>query len=74
MSPSYRLDVGFRYVKNHPKGKSTYSFGIYNLYNRANPYFYYFDTDKTVDNTIRILLKQKSLIPFLPSLNYTYEF
>jgi len=74
MSPSHRLDIGLKYVKNHPKGKSIYSFGIYNLYNRANPYFYYFDTDKTVDNTIRILPKQKSLIPFLPSINYTYEF
>lgn len=74
MTPSHRLDVGLKYVKSHRRGKSTYSFGIYNLYNRANPYFYYFDTDKTVDNTIRILPKQKSLIPFLPSLNYTYEF
>lgn len=74
MSPSHRLDIGLKYVKNHHKGKSIYSFGIYNLYNRANPYFYYFDTEKTADNTIRILPKQKSLIPFLPSLNYTYEF
>lgn len=74
MSPSHRLDIGLKYVKNHRRGKSTYSFGIYNLYNRANPYFYYFDTTKTEDNTIRILPKQKSLIPFLSSLNYTYEF
>jgi len=74
MSPTHRLDIGLKYVKTHRKGKSIYSFGVYNLYNRANPYFYYFDTEKTVDNTIRILPKQKSLIPFLPSLNYTYEF
>lgn len=76
MIPTHRLDIAIKYKRKHKKGKSMYIFSIYNLYNKANPYFLYFSENKgnSVDNTTRLELKQKSLIPFLPSINYTYEF
>ncbi len=76
MPSTHRLDISLRYTKNHKKGRSILNFSIYNLYNRANPYFVYFEESniKNENNTTKILPKQKALIPFLPSINYTYEF
>ncbi len=70
--PSYhRLDVGLNYHKKTKWGESTWSFGIYNAYNRQNPFFldigYLQNSDKKV-------LKQISLFPFLPSVSYSFKF
>lgn len=74
MKPTHRLDIAFRYIVPLKKGRSILSLGIYNVYNRANPYFIYFGKEQTKEDVTRIVPKQKALIPFLPTFNYTYEF
>ena len=74
MPSTHRLDVSLRYTKTQKKGRSIFSIGVYNVYNRSNPYFIYFDTGKNENGSRRFLPKQKALIPFLPTINYTYEF
>ena len=74
MPSTHRLDISLNYSKEHSKGRSTVSIGVYNVYNKSNPYFVYFDTEKSEMNSTRIVPKQKSMIPFLPSFNYSYEF
>nr|WP_320117687.1 hypothetical protein [uncultured Marinifilum sp.] len=74
MSSTHRLDISLRYTKKRKYGRSILSVGVYNVYNRSNPYFVYFDTEKSDNRTSRFLPKQKALIPFLPTINYTYEF
>jgi outer membrane receptor protein involved in Fe transport len=65
MPDYHRLDIGLT-VKQR---KGTWNFGIYNVYNRQNPYFYYFTK---VGNIYK--MKQTSLFPILPSISYTYIF
>jgi CarboxypepD_reg-like domain/TonB-dependent Receptor Plug Domain len=71
--PNYhRMDIGASRIKINKKGKeTTLSFGVYNLYNKANAYYidlsYQYDTKKTV-------IKQYSLIPFLPYISYSSKF
>lgn len=70
--PAYhRLDLGLNYHKKTKWGESTWSFGLYNAYNRKNPFFldigYLKDSNKKV-------LKQISLFPLLPSISYSFKF
>jgi len=68
--PSYhRLDVGINMHKEKKWGERTWSFGVYNLYNRKNPFYLYFGSE----NNNRVL-KQVSLFPIIPSIRYSFKF
>lgn len=59
--------------------KDSYSawwvFSIYNLYNRQNPYYLYFDVSGNAeDYNLDIEAKKVSLFPILPSISYRFEF
>ena len=70
MSAFHRLDLGFNFGDKHGFG-----FGVYNAYNRKNPYFIYFDDDYDPNTTdIKRRAKQVSLFPLLPWLNYRFKF
>lgn len=86
MRAYHRLDFAFKYTK-YPKKhhrKVEWVFGIYNLYNRKNPYCYYYDSPG--DNGIFIsqnphsyeftptILKQFSLFPIMPMVSYKIWF
>ncbi len=71
--PSYhRLDVGVNLHKEKKWGKRTWSFGLYNAYNRQNPFFMYFTHEHNYQNDQ--VLKQLSLFPVIPSVCYKFEF
>lgn len=75
--PSYhRLDVSATYLrKKRKKFESSYTFAIFNVYNRANPYFIYFDSEGSVtDGSLQLQAKQVSLFPILPSITYNFKF
>ena len=82
MRSYHRLDVGFNFHKKKKWGERIWSVSIYNLYNRQNPYFYYFDTPHetyTQSNPIptkkpQQKLFQQSLFPIIPSVAYRFEF
>jgi len=68
--PSYhRLDIGINFHKEKKRGTRTWSYGIYNIYNRQNPFFLYFDQENGES-----VLKQTSLFPILPSISYGFKF
>ncbi len=68
--PSYhRLDVGVNLHKDKKWGHRVWSFGVYNAYNRKNPFFLEFG----YDNNNRVL-KQYSLFPIIPSVRYSFTF
>lgn len=57
------------------KFKSSFNFSIYNVYNRANPYFIYFDNEVDAANgTVSTQAKQVSLFPILPAITWNFEF
>ena len=77
--PSYhRLDLGATYAPNkHPekKLKSEWVFSVYNVYNRKNPYFIYFDqTGSPYDGTLKVQGKQVSIFPVIPSVTWNFKF
>ncbi len=68
-APYHRLDVGFNFKKQLKKSERNIYVGVYNLYNRQNPYYYYFK------NTIKgQKLYQYSLFPVIPSVGFKYVF
>ncbi len=74
----HRLDFSATYTPkpNSPKKfKSSWVFGIYNVYSRLNPYFIYFDqTGSPFDGTLQVQAKQVSLFPIIPSVTWNFKF
>ncbi len=69
--PAYhRLDVSINLKKEKKWGERTWSFGIYNAYNRQNPFFLEFTRD--VNGSPQ--LSQYSLFPLIPSFTYSFKF
>jgi len=69
--PAYhRLDLSFNMHKKLKKATRTWSIGIYNVYNRKNPYYLYFG----YDDQGRKRLTQISLFPIIPSFSYSLTF
>ncbi len=69
--PAYhRLDIGINRHKVRKWGKQTWSFGVYNAYNRQNPFYLFFG----YDNWGNRALKQMSIFMMIPSISYSFEF
>ncbi|MDG1160227.1 MAG: TonB-dependent receptor [Flavobacteriales bacterium] len=69
--PAYhRLDVGVNLHKETKYGQRTWSFGLYNAYNRQNPFFLYFKNEGFGNRG----LYQISLFPVIPAFTYNFEF
>jgi hypothetical protein len=57
------------------KWRSNWTFGVYNAYNRANPFFIYFDASGNPGaGTFQVVAKQVSLFSILPSVTWNFEF
>jgi len=91
MAPYHRLDLsatwyGKEYkekrdvatgetVKVKKKLKTNVAISIYNVYNRANPYFLYVDNDGDfLQGDFDINVKQVTLFPIIPSVTWNFEF
>jgi hypothetical protein len=70
--PFHRMDVGFSFYNIYKWGKAKFFIGLYNAYNRNNPFYTELVRNKT-DNS-RFEFKQFSLLPLLPSLSYSISF
>ena len=69
--PAYhRLDFVFNINKDTKYGERTWSLGLYNAYNRQNPFFLYFSSDDFGKRG----LYQISLFPVLPAITYSFKF
>ena len=81
--PNYhRLDIGINFHKQKKRGVRTWSIGVYNAYNRQNPFYLYWGYDNVggyndqgwyYEDSERAL-KQVSLFPLIPSISYSYKF
>lgn len=75
MRSYHRADLGIRFKKQKKRGERIWNLGIYNVYNRANPFYYYFST--TFDQRTLLesrQLKQVALFPIIPTISYTFKF
>lgn len=71
--PAYhRMDISFTYLhKKTEKWESSWNFSVYNVYNRANPYFIYFSPDIA---TLSVKAYMVYLFPILPSVAWNFKF
>ena len=78
LPPYDRLDLAAIYTPTHKLNKKLYSnwvFSIYNVYDRLNPYFIYFDqTGSPYNGTLQVQAKKVSLFPILPSVTWNFHF
>ena len=65
----HHLDIGITFSKSKKYGVRNWTIGIYNLYNRKNPYMVYFEVN---GNDLKLM--QLSLFPIMPSLSYSFKF
>ncbi len=64
-TPTYhRLDISYKTSKVKAHGVRTWTIGCYNVYNRSNPFYLFYDKDQ---------LKQFSLFPAIPSVTYQFD-
>jgi hypothetical protein len=61
----HRLDLSYRVSKSKKKGQRTWSLNVYNVYSKRNAFFIYYDKGQ---------LKQFTLFPIIPSINYEFSF
>jgi hypothetical protein len=72
--PAYhRMDISATYEpKSNKRFQGSWTFGIYNLYGRENPYSINFEDNPDVPNTTRAM--QVSLFKFVPNITYNFKF
>ena len=69
------LNISLNFKKAVKYGMNHWSFNIYNLYNAMNPNLVYMDGSTLGSNeNKRIIVKQISYLPILPSFSYTFKF
>lgn len=81
MAPYHRADVSATYTCKKKKlfkklpYQNSWNFAVYNVYNRHNPYFIYFDNEGSVETgDITVTAKQVSLFPIIPSVTWNFSF
>ena len=70
--PDYhRLDFGFNMHTEYPWGKSVLTLGLYNVYNKQNPF--YRDINVDFENKT-ISYEDVTILPILPTFSYSISF
>lgn len=73
MPATHRLDLSATYEKpSKGRFQSSWSFGLYNVYGRQNPYSIDFEENK--ENPQKIDAVQTSLFRWIPSVTYNFKF
>ena len=66
----HRLDISFKKTTEKKWGELSWTFGVYNAYNRKNPFYYYVGRDSRGNRALR----RVSLFPFIPSVSLSFKF
>lgn len=91
MAPYHRLDVSVtlhdkefkekldpatnELIQVKKRFRSNWVLSVYNIYNRANPYFLYVDNDGNfLEGDFKISVKQVTLFPIIPSITWNFEY
>lgn len=69
-SANHRLDFAVNFEKKHTWFVRTWTVGLFNAYNRRNPFY----VNLTYDNQGNRVLSQVSLLPILPNISFKLSF
>jgi hypothetical protein len=81
--PAYhRLDISITWTgkqkhmfNNRVPYQNSWNLSVYNVYNRHNPYFIFFDNEGSIqEGNLKVTAKQVSLFPILPSVTWNFKF
>ena len=77
--PAYdRLDIAATYTPQHThprKWQGSWTFGIYNVYDRHNPFFMYVETQGSLSQgNVSIKTYEVYILPIIPSVTYNFKF
>lgn len=68
-------DVTGETVEVEKRWRSSWTFGVYNVYNRMNPYFIFFDAQgNPAQGDFQVIAQQVSLFSILPSVTWNFKF
>lgn len=71
--PTYhRVDISFNFYNKHKWGRTKLSLGLYNAFNKNNPF--YTDIEKKLGNPNAYEIVEFSILPIIPSLAYSVSF
>ncbi|MDH5366758.1 MAG: TonB-dependent receptor [Cyclobacteriaceae bacterium] len=73
MKAFHKLDIGMQRTAQHKWGESTFEIGVYNAYNRKNPYFYAISSMDDDPSSNQRNIRSYSVFPIIPSLSYTFK-
>jgi outer membrane receptor protein involved in Fe transport len=73
MAAYHRLDLSISFVKQRRWGERRWTWSIYNVYNRKNPYFIDVE-ERWHQKGITYKFVQYSLFPIIPSFSYSFKF
>ncbi len=78
LQPYHRLDLSVTLGPKNPEKKdfhSSWVFSVYNIYNRQNPFFIYFENQGSLlSGSLETQAKKVSLFPILPSIRWNFKF
>ncbi len=74
MGAYHRMDIGLQFIRKKKFFVRTWELSVYNAYNRANPYFYYIESEYNDNGSTTRTLKQVSLFTVIPSISYNIKF
>lgn len=76
MPPFHRLNLSAEYKVNKTgRFESSWNFSVYNVYNRANPFYLFFVPQGDLDQyELKIEVKKIALFPVMPSVSWNFKF
>ncbi|MEG1556567.1 MAG: TonB-dependent receptor, partial [Bacteroidales bacterium] len=80
MPPYHRLDISINWtIVKRKKFETGLNFSVYNVYNRKNPFFIFYETTTDVNLTqqqfeLSTKAYQMSLFPIIPSITWNFKF
>ena len=79
LPPSHHLNVGANFHKKKRHGERIWSLSVYNLYRQLNPnlVFFHYETERATPESepqTKLVMDKLTLLPFVPSVSYTYQF
>lgn len=66
---THHLDIAFIKEREYKKFKSSITFGVFNIYNRLNPFMAFIGLDENAEPQLRL----RSYLPILPTFKYSIK-
>ncbi len=77
LDPYHRIDLSATYTPNpgsKKKWRGSWTFSVYNIYNRKNPFFINFETEVDYDTGVTSIEGSKiTIFPIIPSITYNFK-